>query len=494
MTLDRRKLEERIQSAFDGELDEAGGIALASDLAASREALDLYCGYAVMESTLHRYAREAHHYEAPRGIPRWRPWLQAGLSAAAVVVLSFAAWKSFSRAASGTGVESFALSPGSIVSGESFAMVDAKRLGKGERVQLKQGVAEFSLPSGVKAVIEGPAVFRVAARDRVELESGHSWFRVPAAARGFRVESPELEVVDLGTEFGVDLREGLPAEVHVLEGRVSARSKRGIGETRELHAGEAVRQASGGTWEPLAAEKDAFRRELPAHLPYLTLDFDRLDHDRFSIGGDILDGARARAVLKGSARLVPGVKGSALEFDGASSIETTWPGVAGSGPRTVALWCRVPAGARMETVPPLAVWGDPSRGMNSKFKIGLMTDGAGATRMRGSFGERLANGTKDLADGSWHHLAAVYRGNDVSGEPRLEFYIDGRPDAITLLHSGSSEAHTDVEGSGSLPMSIGKYELPVQGRNPYLKAAIDDFRIVAGALSPEEIARLAERP
>src|SRR5690606_5810832 len=137
-----------------------------------------------------------------------------------------------------------------------------------------QGVAEVVFESGVQAVIEGPAEMKLVAADRVDLRAGHSWFRVPRNARGFRVVSPQMEVIDLGTEFGVDLREDLPPQVHVMEGRVEVRALRGNRRSRTLDAGEAVVLTPGGRWEGAAFVAGKFRDSLPRALPHLAMSFD----------------------------------------------------------------------------------------------------------------------------------------------------------------------------------------------------------------------------
>lgn len=183
----------------------------------------------------------------------------------------------------------------------------------------------------------------------------------------------------------------------------------------------------------------------------------------------------------------------ALQLDGSCAyVETTWHGVAGSGPRTVSLWCQLAKGQRVETAPPFAVWGNPAFGVNAKFKFGVVTNREGKTTLRGSFGEWLTNGTTDLADGEWHHLAMVYNGNRSDGVPRLTFYVDGKPEAQEPQKISQVEIRTDVESKRSLSLTMGRYELPTAA-NPYFRGTIDEFRVVAGALTPEEIAVEAKR-
>ncbi len=74
----------------------------------------------------------------------------------------------------------------------------------------------------MKALVEGPAEFILKSKDRVDLKYGTAWFQVPEGAQGFTVSTQNMEVVDLGTEFGVLIREeeGHRDQVHVIKGLV----------------------------------------------------------------------------------------------------------------------------------------------------------------------------------------------------------------------------------------------------------------------------------
>ena len=172
-------------------------------------------------------------------------------------------------------------------------------------------------------------------------------------------------------------------------------------------------------------------------------------------------------------------------------METTWPGISGSAPRTVSLWCRLPRGTRFQTAPPLVWWGDPALGWNRKFKVAVITRADGNTVMRTSFGDTQVDGTTGLADGKWHHLAVVYQSNDADGVPRLRFYVDGREEPIHPPSQTGTVIETAVSGHQTGTMGIGRYELSAQGRNPYLVGTIDELKIFAGALGGDEIRSLA---
>ena len=74
------------------------------------------------------------------------------------------------------------------------------------------------------------AVLRLSSKVRRRLESSTSraWFvdrgrlraHVPEQARGFAVLAPTFELVDLGTEFGLNVAEDGVDEIHVFDGKV----------------------------------------------------------------------------------------------------------------------------------------------------------------------------------------------------------------------------------------------------------------------------------
>jgi hypothetical protein len=487
--MNRRDLEQKVQEAFDG--DESRSEELRKALLEDPEALDLWCDYALLESELKRHAQGVVSLPAKRRIaaPGW--WL----AAAAAVVLSLTTWLLF-RGDAGlpAQVASLTASPESIVRDGGGDLFPNGNLPTGTPLSILRGVVRLDLPGGREGVIEGPTKFTLVSMERLEISAGLSLIKGKAGKDSFTVVTPELEVRG-GGEFGIDLREDRPSEVHAFGGRVELVSLTGSKETMTLEDGEAASRVPGGKWVRKYADRRNFLKELPPSLPMVHLDFDRLDRNSLEIGGTGLGGASSVAVLHHpqGARLVPGVKGMALEMDGSGSwISTSWPGISGTAPRTVSLWCRIPADAKIQTAPPLALWGNPVTGWNRKFKFALFRHPDGRTTLRGSFGERRANGLTNLADDKWHHLAMVYRGNDEKGDARIEFYIDGGRE-LSMIWGDQKEIQTETRGDASLDLSIGRYELNDRGDNPFLRATIDELKIHAGALEPHEIRELAEK-
>ena len=128
----------------------------------------------------------------------------------------------------------------------------------GDVLQLKKGLAEIRFASGVSMIVEAPASIRIHTDTRTALLNGKLVTTVPQAATGFVVQTAAAEVVDLGTEFGVEVDAGGATRVEVFRGKVRAEAPEPPPTTaptanvtasafkpREIVAGEAGRVAPG---------------------------------------------------------------------------------------------------------------------------------------------------------------------------------------------------------------------------------------------------------
>jgi hypothetical protein len=135
----------------------------------------------------------------------------------------------------------------------------------GQQLDLVAGLVEVTFIDGAQVVLEGPAKFDVKATDLAELHEGRIAAVVPERARGFEIATNGLNVVDLGTEFGV-LAEGDETEVHVFRGLVMAHVLDAAGQqvrTVELNTSEAARITPASSMVArIPARDDAFVRSL----------------------------------------------------------------------------------------------------------------------------------------------------------------------------------------------------------------------------------------
>ena len=110
-------------------------------------------------------------------------------------------------------------------------------------LELTAGVLQLELFSGVSVVVEAPAKFCVTSPMNMEVELGKVRAHVPEPAHGFRLSTREGDVIDLGTDFAVDITPAA-AEVHVLDGEVELASRRNV--SRRLRKGQAVNMSVDG--------------------------------------------------------------------------------------------------------------------------------------------------------------------------------------------------------------------------------------------------------
>jgi len=109
-------------------------------------------------------------------------------------------------------------------------VVDARWSGSGEVprlgaplepgwLRLKSGLAQIVFYSGARVVIEGPAEFQIASPNEASCRGGRLTAEVPPQARGFHVGTPQMNMTDLGTAFGLEVKYRR-TELHVFKGSV----------------------------------------------------------------------------------------------------------------------------------------------------------------------------------------------------------------------------------------------------------------------------------
>ncbi len=110
---------------------------------------------------------------------------------------------------------------------------------------LESGITAIEFYSGARVILEGPAIFELTSENSAIFREGRLRAQVPPQACGFSVSTPQIEVIDLGTEFGMNIEEdGHLTEVHCFSGLVDIYEdsiKQNSKTLRSLQAGEAVR-------------------------------------------------------------------------------------------------------------------------------------------------------------------------------------------------------------------------------------------------------------
>jgi hypothetical protein len=90
-------------------------------------------------------------------------------------------------------------------------------------LRVRSGLAELKFAQGASVVIQGPAEFEARSKNSGFLRRGKLIATVPTRAIGFTIDTPTTEIVDLGTEFAVEVDDQQNAEVHVFKGVVETR-------------------------------------------------------------------------------------------------------------------------------------------------------------------------------------------------------------------------------------------------------------------------------
>lgn len=510
-----------IQSLIDGTITHVEFEKLQDEMEVSPELRKLYYDYVSMEQGLEfSLARNsvkagvAGLAESRLKRQRTRSFRVAMIAAAAVMMVSLVVLSLWSPKNQSS--LAFASSPGSQITltHDSQEPIEGSMMAIGSRLQISQGTVELNFGSGVRGVIEAPADITLHEYGKLFMDSGKAWFHVPEGAEGFTVKTREVEVVDLGTEFGVITNELTGDQVHVLDGRVAIEAMYGEKSRCELTAGMGVEVRASGQFTPLASKSQLFVTELPKALPHLHFSFDSAN-EMFA-QNTLTNGSDFNANIfpkSAKPKLVSGPYSGAYQFGGdAQFVETNWEGILKERPRTVALWVKMDEtravdGAINKTN--LVGWGRQTGGsggdinFNQKWTIHLDHRDEGAPVLNMSFGGFWYY-TPDLIldDSQWHHVAVVYSGeSDSDGAPNVKLYFDGVDAPIGAAYHEpilrDSHGAVEVDTYPQTPLVIGtrlvdSFEKSFD-ENGGMNAAIDELYIIEGALDEADVQKLYDQ-
>ena len=107
------------------------------------------------------------------------------------------------------------------------------------------GYVKLLFDNNAGVTIEGPAEFEVLSEDRIKLVYGQIYSTVPQEAIGFSVSTPNAMIIDLGTQFGIQVDFRGNTELHVNKGKTMLISGDKKGKvSNEVRAGAARKIAS----------------------------------------------------------------------------------------------------------------------------------------------------------------------------------------------------------------------------------------------------------
>ena len=447
----------------------------------------------------------------------------AFVAVAAIVALSLFAWKWFLGAPAGnTFAKTQSEAPVAMV-GMAYDAIWSTGGGSGRELRpsdlvLESGVVRIDFYSGARAWVKGPATFRLVSSMEMILTDGRVKVKVPPAARGFAVKTPELSAVDLGTEFGVMAQDGGRNEVHVFSGRVEVNivdedfiePVLTSGEGRKLFEGRLVPIAADVSAFPdpdlISSQKEQERRRAYSRMiaarKALSSSADTLLHYDFS-----------RA--EGEGMISNDAAGADTETDGTiiggNWVEGRWPGtkalkvngmsdrvrlyLPGSFPQvTFMTWVKLDELPRHLA----AIWrvenerpGCPHFNIDSKGRIRLGIYGNKAefnhpnsdhlTAWDIAVSEPCLKGKED----TWVHLAAVYDSSDGA----VKLYCDGQ-DVGTHVMKNAPPVVFGVSQIGS--SLVGEDADYWTTSRETLSGSFGEFSISSRALSAAEIRKAWE--
>ncbi len=202
-------------------------------------------------------------------------------------------------------------------------------------------------------------------------------------------------------------------------------------------------------------------------------------HLRFDeMGGDIAfdsSGGGHAAALANAPAFVPGKLGGAIDLAATPNQHAKLPDgiLSGVTDFTISTWIKVDAFANWQRI------FDFGTGTNNYMFLTTQSPANGgrprfAIRTP-SVGEQVVDSSVALTAGAWTHLVLTRSGNTVS------LYFDG------ALAGSASVALRPSDLGFTTQNYLGRSQFP----DPYLNAALDDFRLYTQALSPAEITALA---
>lgn len=237
----------------------------------------------------------------------------------------------------------------------------------------------------------------------------------------------------------------------------------------------------------------AVRAELVAHF---ALDEGSIDRTTNGIGSSVGGWTGAVFGLRGwvtnNLAAVPGGTGAGLELDATPTgidafVFTDFPGITGSGARTVSAWIR--GSLPQPNFAALVSWGRNERAARYTFRLETAA-GANEGRLRLEASGQAILGDTVVLDGQWHQVAAVTPAGGSIHSSQL--YVDGVPQVLTRV---GTAAPVDTKVDPLVPgervsLGNGGWMRELYGWNGIL----DEVRIYDEALDEVAVRELASLP
>lgn len=498
--MNKQEIDSLIQDLLDGNIAPLQLAALEAELRTNNHACARYAELVHIHNALQ--LRSSACQQIPNNVvpmdqvilkQKRKSFKIAALAAAAVILVTFLSMQLiFVRVAPHAPALSFTTSPATqftITHSDSEKSHSQQTLEVGSRLELRQGSLELNFGTGVKSVIIAPADITLQDANTLAMTEGRGWFQVPQQAVGFRVLTKQLDIVDLGTEFGILSGSDVADEVHVFKGAVTAAATDGDGSFIHLHADEALRISPSGSLEPITATPNKFLEDLPQSLPHIRWTFD--GDTPFQATGSHPDAAHIQTIAHGSPALVKGRSGNAIKLNGVDQyLESDWSGFSGLRPRTVSAWVKIRSKDSFDNNSALVGWGN----RNSRFGKWTLnfSQPKDPGRLRLSLGNTWVSNSQLVPHNRWVHLAIATDGIVKNDHFFVDLYLDGQRETYQVKRPLDDASGTQISERGSVPLLIGTSLHRIQHNRALLKAKIDEITIYDGYLTPEQVEQLAQ--
>lgn len=356
-------------------------------------------------------------------------------------------------------------------------------IAQGEPLKIDAGRLELKLNLGVLLVVEGPAEWSIDGDNSAKLVRGRIVAKVPTDAIGFALDTPTARIIDLGTEFGVEVDESGAAKVQVFSGAVTAQplAAAGLQSPMRLAAGEA---AAIGIGENVFSRIPISARSNTGEPSTFAERIEMLGYFPFEGNADDASGNGRSATIVSGVTFVEGRSGKVASFVGDESSYIDLPidvRPEACSELTWGAWVR-PRSANHRVAEILSTDNDDcDRALAIDDRAGIVP--TGEFRFAAFAGPKLRTVSvrRPLpSPGEWAFIAATYR------QPLklMALYVEDRS-----LNNGEgglvSEIFGDAEIGPSLPfVRVGNRAASF---NEPFAGEIDDVFLIRGALSHREL-------
>ena len=367
-------------------------------------------------------------------------------------------------------------------------------------LRLKSGLAQIEFYKGARVLIEGPAAIQLVSSGEATCTSGKLSAHVPPQAKGFKVNTPKGTIVDLGTEFGLDLNDASP-QVHVFKGEVEVHQ--GSAPMQSLKEGQAVSLAPAA--KLVAANAAAFASL--NDLEERTAVSQRTQFQRWQAASpawnndpglrlrfDFQDAAESRSLIN-LARLGAGVPDGSIV--GGAWTDGRWPGKRALDFRNVSDRVRLSGPGDVEALT-LTTWvrvNGLDRAYNSLFMCEGWSNGKVHWQITHEGKVRLGVAARDNKPHTDYDTPALFTPERFGQWIHLAVVFD--PQAKQVRHYMNGECVAKLPIKAVFPLRLGLAELGNWNDGHadrvairHLSGAMDEFALYSRALNDAEIAPL----